>query len=222
MLSLMSQWEIGRMKYFCLCSIMLAHFALAVEWATYDAFVVDATNAMANVAVLMSDEYTNRLIICRNELNPTNEIASAALLMLAISDDAKSTHVDSQVGDTNFLKRVSWFLTSPATDRTMWQKSCAIAMLASANDNPAAAVGYFNCATNALHIWDSMSSCFNGGELYRRIAQNFGVPELDARSNLIFAAADSAKTAGMTSLFNYFVSLLPAETREFLRRREEF
>ncbi len=206
---------------FLLLFKMLAHFAFAVEWATYDAFEVDATNALANVEALMSDEYTNRLTICRNELNPTNEIASAALLMLAISDDAKSTHVDSLIGDTNSLKRVSWFLTSPATDRTMWQKSCAIAMLASANDNPMVAVVHFNCATNALHLWDSMANCFNGGVLYQRIAHNFGVPELDARLNLIFAAADSAKTAGMTSLFSYFVSLLPAETREFLMRREE-
>ena len=138
-----------------------------------------------------------------------------AVFMMMIS-------LHSLIGDTNSLKRVSWFLTSPATDRTMWQKSCAVALLTSANDDPDIAVGHFNCATNALHMWDSMTNCFNGGVLYQRIAQSFGVPELDVRSNLIFAAADSAKTAGMTLLFNYFVSLLPAETREFLMRREEF
>ena len=210
------------MKFIWLCSIMLAHCAFAVEWATYDAFEVDATNALANVEVLMSDEYTNRLTICRNELDQTNEIASAALLMSAISDDAKSTHCDLLIGDTNSLKRVSWFLATPATARTMWQKSCAIAMLASANDNPDVAVGYFNCATNALHMWDSMTNCFNGGGLYQRIAQTFGVSELDVRSSLIFAAADSAKTAGMTSAFYYFLGMLPMETREFLMHREGF
>ena len=204
------------MKMLLLPCSLLAHLSLADQWSSYEEFEADATNALANMEVLMSAEYTNRLSLCREELGPTNEMASAALLMLAISDDAKSIHMESFVGNTNALAKAAWLMNSTATGRTLWQKSCAIAMLATDNADSAAAVRYFCCATNALHQWDSTPNSFSGGDLSLSIARYFGAPELTPRSCLVFAAASSAKTAGMAQEFAAYANMLPIETQAFL------
>jgi len=207
------------MKKICFVFVMIARFAIANQWANYAAFEVDATNALSNIGMLMSDEFTNRLSLCRAELDPTNEMSSAALLLLAISDDAKSNNIEEFVGDTNSLVRVLWFLNYSATERTLWQKSCAMAMLSSGNTDPSIAAEYFSCATNILHQWDSMTNCFSGGVIYQNIARYCGVSELDARASLVFAAADSAKIAGMASEFSQYASMLPPETQIFLNNQ---
>lgn len=198
--------------------VAIADQVLASQWAGYTEFESDATNAIANISVLMSDSYTNQLHSCRSELDSTNEVSSAALLMLALSDDAKSNHIENFVGDTNCLCRVAWFLTCPNQERTLWQRICAITMLSTGNKNATVAAGYFNVATNALQYWDSHENCFSGGELYQAIAQYFGTSELSPRMCLVFAAAVSAKNAGMSQQFNHYSSLLPLETREFLTK----
>ena len=198
--------------------VAIANQVLASQWAGYAEFESDATNAIENISVLMSDSYTNQLHLCRSELDSTNEVSSAALLMLALSDDAKSSHVEDFVGNTNCLCRASWFLTCPNQERTLWQKTCAITMLATCNKNATLATEYFNVATNALQYLDSHENCYSGGELYQAIAQYFGTSELSPRMCLVFAAAVSAKKAGMTQQFSYYFSLLPLETREFLTK----
>ncbi len=204
------------MKKACALNLLISHLAFALPWANYAEFENAATNALSNMDVLMSADFTNQLTQCVNELNPTNEMASSALLMLAISDDAKSNNLEEFVGNTNSLARVSWFMTSSATERTLWHKACAVTMLSTGNADPVKAVDYFNCSTNTLHQWDSMPNCFSGGQLYLSIARHYGAAELSPRMCLVFAAADSAKTAGMVQQFNYYADMLPAETREFL------
>lgn len=194
----------------------LAYGAFAGQWIDYAEFEKDATNALDHVDILMSDEYVARLISCKNELSSTNEIATAALLLLAISDDAKSNHMEDFIGSTSSLSRISSFVTNMVTERTLWQKSCAIVMLATGNDDPAVAQKYFICATNAVSQWDEMSNCFDGGDLYRCIARYYGAPEMDARSSVVFAAADSAKTAGYIESFKFYLNMLSQESREFL------
>lgn len=196
--------------------VAIPNLVLASQWAGYAEFESDATNAIANISILMSDSYTNQLCLCRSELDSTNEVSSAALLMLALSDDAKSNHVEEFAGNTNCLCRVTWFLTCPNQERTLWQKTCAITMLSTGNKNAAVAAEYFNVATNALQYWDTHENCFSGGELYQSLARYFGAPELNSRMCLVFAVAVSAKKAGMMQQFNYYSSLLPLETREFL------
>ena len=195
---------------------LFANLAFANQWADYAEFEVDATNAIANISVLISDSYTNRLHLCRGELEPTNEMSSAALLLLALSDDAKSNHVEEFIGNTNCLCSVSWFLTSPVQERTLWQKICAITILSTGNKDPTVAAGYFNIAVSTLQQWDALGNCFQGGVLYQAIARYFGASELNPRMCLIFAAAVSAKKSGMAQQFNYYSSLLPLETRAFL------
>ncbi len=196
--------------------VAFANLASANQWADYAEFEVDATNAIANISVLISDSYTNRLHLCRSELGPTNEISSAALLLLALSDDAKSNHVEDFIGNTNWLGSVAWFLTCPVQDRTLWQKICAITILSTGNKDPTVASEYFNIAVSTLQQWDALGNCFQGGVLYQAIAQYFGSSELNPRMCLIFAAAVSAKKSGMTQQFNHYSSLLPSETRAFL------
>lgn len=198
--------------------VAIANLVLASQWAGYAEFESDATNAIANISVLTSDSYTNQLYLCRSELGATNEVSSAALLMLALSDDAKSNHIEGFVGNTNCLCRVAWFLTCPNQERTLWQKICAITMLSTGNKNATLAAEYFNVATNALQYWDTHTNCFSGGELYQSIARYFGASELSPRMCLVFAAAVSAKKAGMIQQFNYYSRLLPQETREFLTK----
>lgn len=198
--------------------VAIANQVLASQWAGYSEFESAATNAIANISILMSDSYTNQLHLCRSELDATNELSSAALLMLALSDDAKSNHSKDFVGNTNCLCRVAWFLTCPNQERTLWQKICAITMLSTGNKNTAAAVEYFNATTNTLQYWDAHTNCFSGGELYQSIARYFGASELNPRMCLVFAAAVSAKKAGMTQQFSYYSSALPLETREFLTK----
>lgn len=198
--------------------VAIANQVLASQWAGYAEFESDATNAIANISVLTSDSYTNQLHLCRNELDSTNEVSSSALLMLALSDDAKSNHIEDFVGNTNCLCRVAWFLTCPNQERTIWQKICAITMLSTGNKNATVAAEYFNVANNTLQYWDAHPNCFSGGELYRSIAQYFGASELNPRMCLVFAAAVSAKKAGMAQQFSYYSSLLPLETREFLTK----
>lgn len=204
------------MKRLVMCAVMFSCCARGQLWTNYEAFEVDATNAMAHVDILMSSDFTNRLAACGRELPLTNEIASAALLTLAVCDDVKSDQVPDLIGDTNALTRVSSLLSIPTTQRNLWQKSCAIAMLATDNDNPIMARTYFNSATNALHQWDSTTNCYNGGALYQSFASHFGASELTPRQSLIFAAAQAAKTAGLLSQYTYYKNLLPAETRSFL------
>ncbi len=204
------------MNKVCTSIILISHCVFALPWASYTEFETAATNALSNIDVLLSANFTNQLAQCINELNPTNELASSALLMLAISDDAKSNNLEEFVGNTNSQARVSWFMTSLATERTLWHKACAVTMLSTGNADPVKAVDYFNCATNTLHQWDSMPNCFSGGQLYLSIARHYGAAELSPRMCLVFAAADSAKTAGMVQQFNYYADMLPAETREFL------
>ena len=198
--------------------MLFANLSFANIWADYAEFVRDATNAIANISVLISDSYTNRLHLCRRELSPTNEMSSAALLLLAFSDDAKSTHDKELIGNTNCLQRVTWFLTCPVQKRTLWQKICAITILSTGNKDTSVAAEYFNIAANTLHHWDSLGNCFSGGELYSAIAQYFGASELDVRSCLIFAMAVSAKKAGMSQQFDRYASQLPAETQDFLSK----
>ena len=119
------------------------------------------------------------------------------------------------VGNTNCLCRVAWFLTCHNQERTLWQKICAITMLSTGNKN-ATAAEYFNVATNTLQYWDAHTNCFSGGELYQSIARYFGASELNSRICLVFAAAISAKKAGMTQQFSYYSGSLPLETRKFL------
>ena len=197
---------------------LFANLSFANQWTNYAEFEADATNAIANISVLISDSYTNRLHLCRSELDPTNEISSAALLLLALSDDAKSNHVEKFIGNTNCLCRVAWFLTRSVRERTLWQKICAITILSTGNKDSTAAAEYFNIAASTLQQWDSLGSCFSGGELYSAIAEYFGASELNPRTCLIFAMAVSAKKAGMTQQFNYYCSLLPLETRTFLAK----
>ena len=199
-----------------LIAAVVVNQVFANQWVDYAEFECDATNAIENIGILMSDSYTNKLYLCRCELAPTNEMSSAALLMLALSDDAKSTHIEDFVGNTNALAKVSWFLTCPSHERTLWQRACAITMLSTANKNPMTAVEYFNVATNALQQWDANGNCFSGGALYQAIAGYFGAAELNPRMCLVFAAATSAKEAGMEQQFNYFSSLLPPEAHDFL------
>lgn len=196
----------------------IAGQVLANQWAGYAEFESDATNAIANINILMSDSYTNQLHLCRNELDSTNEVSSAALLMLALSDDAKSNHIEAFAGNTNCLGRVTWFLTCPNQERILWQKTCAITMLSTGNKNATVAEEYFNAATNALQYLDAHDNCFSGGELYQSIARYFGASELNLRMCLVFAVAVSAKKAGMTQQFNYYSSLLPLETQAFLTK----
>lgn len=198
--------------------VAIANQVLASQWVSYAEFERDATNAIANINILMSDSYTNQLCLCRSELDPTNEVSSAALLMLALSDDAKSNHVEELAGNTNCLCRVTWFLTCPNQERTLWQKTCAITMLSTGNKNAVVAAEYFNVATNALQYLDAHTNCFSGGELYQSLARYFGASELNPRMCLVFASAISAKKAGMMQQFNYYSSLLPLETREFLTK----
>ena len=197
---------------------LFANLAFACQWADYAEFEADATNAIANISVLISDSYTNRLHLCRSELASTNEISSAALLLLAISDDAKSNHVEEFIGNTNCLCRAAWFTTCPVQERTLWQKICAITILSTGNEDPTVAAEYFNIAAITLQQWDSLGNCFSGGELYSAIAQYFGASELNPRTCLIYAIAVSAKKAGMTQQFNYYSSLLPLETQSFLTK----
>ena len=206
------------MKALLLFLVLGGNQLFAVQWVDYDAFESDATNAMANVGILVSDGYTNRLHLCRGELEATNEMASAALLMLAMSDDAKSNHVKEFIGNTNALCRVAWFLDCPAWQRTLWQKICAITMLSTANRDATVARGYFVVAIKTLQQWDALGDCFSGGGLYRAIARYFGASELTPRQCLIFAAAISAEKAGMKQQFDYYSSLLPVETRAFLTK----
>lgn len=198
--------------------VAIAHQILASQWADYAEFEDDAINAIANINILISDSYTNQLGLCRSELNPTNEVSSVALLMLALSDDAKSNHIEEFAGNTNCLCRVTWFLTHPNQERTLWQKTCAITMLSTGNKNTAVAAEYFIVATNALQYLDAHENCFSGGVLYQSIARYFGAPELSSRMCLAFAAAVSAKKAGMMQQFNYYSGLLPLETRVFLTK----
>ena len=151
-------------------------------------------------------------------MEATNEMASSALLILAMSDDAKSNHVTEFTGNTNALCRVAWFLDCPAWQRTLWQKICAITMLSTANRDATVARGYFVVATKTLRQWDALGDCFSGGGLYRAIARYFGASELTPRQCLIFAAAISAEKAGMKQQFDYYSSLLPVETRAFLTK----
>lgn len=55
------------MRTLCFFLAMAVGRAFAVQWANYGAFATDATNALANVGILMSDGYTNRLHLCRSE-----------------------------------------------------------------------------------------------------------------------------------------------------------
>ena len=197
---------------------LFANLSFANQWTNYAEFEADATNAIANISVLISDSYTNRLHLCRSELDPTNEISSAALLLLALSDDAKSNHVKEFVGNTNCQCRAAWFLTYSAQERTLWQKICAIAILSTSNKDSTVAVEYFNIASSTLHQWDSLGGCYTGGELYSAIAQYFGSSELNPRDSLIFAMAVSAKKAGMKQQSKYYCSLLPLETQAFLTK----
>lgn len=207
------------MKVLFLCLALAVNRAFAVQWVDYDAFEVDATNAIANIGILMSDDYTNRLHLCRGESDATNEMASAALLMLAMSDDAKSNCVKEFIGNTNALCRVVWFLEAcPARPRILWQKICALTMLSTANGDAMVAREHFAVATNTLQQWDSFGNCFTGGELYRAIARYFGASELTPRQSLIFAAAISAEKAGLKQQFESYSSLLPVETRAFLAK----
>ena len=196
--------------------VAIANQVLASQWAGYAEFESDATNAIANISFLTSDSYTNQLHLCRSELDSTNEVSSAALLMLALSDDAKSNHVEGFVGNTNCLCRITWFLTCPNQERTLWQKICGITMLSTGNKNATVAAECFNVATNALQYWDTHENCFSGGELYQAIARYFCASELNPRMCLVFAAAVSAKKAGMMQQFSCYSSSLPLETREFL------
>ena len=200
-----------------LCMVAM-HYAFAAPWANYAEFEADAVKALANIDILMSADYTNRLVLCRSELNATNEMASAALLMLAISDDAKSNHVEEFVGNTNCQSRIGWFRDCPATERTLWQKACAVAMLSTGCRSPADALGLFHCATNTLYQWDASENCFSGGALYSSIARYFGASDLSPRGSLVFAAADSAKVAGLFQQFSNYANMLPAESREFLNK----
>lgn len=198
--------------------VVMAHPIWASQWAGFEEFERDATNAIVNISILISDSYTNRLHLCRDELGPSNEVSSAALLMLALSDDAKSNRVKEFVGNTNSLLRAAGFLQCPNQERVLWQKVCAIAMLSTGNNDPVAAVEYFNVSTNALQYWDSHMNCFSGGALYKAVAKYFGASELNPRMCLIFATAVSAKNAGMTQQVEHYSSLLPLETREFLTK----
>lgn len=207
------------MKGLCVLFAMTVWHVMASQWTNYAAFEADATNALAHVDILMSPNYTNRLELCRGELDCTNEIASAALLMLAISDDAKSVRVEEFLGNTNYLNRIAWFMNCPVTERTLWQKSCAIVLLSTGNTNVENAREFFNCATNCLRQWDSSVSNYSGGGLYQSIAGYFGAQELSPRQCLIFAAADSAKTAGLSQEFDYYSNMLPSTSREFLNGR---
>ena len=108
-----SQKENGSMKTVLIIIALVTGQAVATQWSNYAEFEADATNAIANIDILMSDSYTNRLHLCRAELAPTNEISSAALLMMALVDDAKSNRVVEFIGSTNCLSRVTWFLDSP-------------------------------------------------------------------------------------------------------------
>lgn len=211
-----SQKENGSMKTVLIIIALVTGQAVATQWSNYAEFEADATNAIANIDILMSDSYTNRLHLCRAELAPTNEISSAALLMMALVDDAKSNRVVEFIGSTNCLSRVTWFLDSPVQERTLWQKICAITILATGNKDSAVAAGHFNIAVNTLQQWDSLGNCFSGGELYSAIARYFGAPELSPRTCLIFAIAVLAKKAGMAYQFDSYSNLLPTETREFL------
>ena len=197
---------------------LFANLSFASHWTDYAEFEIDATNAIANISVLISDSYANRLHRCRSELSPTNEMSSAALLLLAVSDDAKSIHIKEFIGNTNCLCRVAWFLTCPVQKRTLWQKICAITILSTGNKKPSVAAEYFNIAANTLQQWDALGNCFSGGELYSAIAQYFGAPELNVRSCLIFAMAVSAKKAGMAQQFDSCANQLPAVTRDFLSK----
>jgi sulfur relay (sulfurtransferase) DsrC/TusE family protein len=203
-------------KYLLILVVVIVNHVLADQWDSYAEFEVDATNAIANISFLMSDRYTNQLYLCRNEVDPTNEVSSAALLMLALSDDVKSNNVEELVGDTNSLSRVAWFLTCPNHKRTQWQKICAITMLSTSNKDVNVAEEYFNVATNALKYWDTHENCFSGGELYKSIARYFGSSELNPRMCLIFAATVSAKKAGMVPQYRHYLNLLPEETRNFV------
>lgn len=205
-------------KLLIFVTVVIAHPIWASQWAGFEEFERDATNAIANINILISDSYTNRLHLCRDELGPSNEVSSAALLMLALSDDAKSNRVEEFVGNTNSLLKAAWFLQCPNQERVLWQKICAITMLSTGNNDPVAAVEYFNVSTNALQYWDSHKKCFSGGELYTAIARFFGASELNPRVCLIFATAVSAKNAGMTQQAEHYSSLLPLETREFLTK----
>lgn len=204
------------MRTLCFFLAMAVGRAFAVQWTNYGAFATDATNALANVGILMSDGYTNRLHLCRSECGPTNEMSSAALLLLAMSDDARSNCGEGFIGSTNALGRVGWFLSCPVQSRTLWQKACAITMLSTANREPAIAREHFAAATQALQQWDARGDCFFGGALYVSIARYFGAAELTPRQCLIFSAAVSAKRAGMKREFDDYSSLQPIETREFL------
>lgn len=205
-------------KSLLLFIVAIANQVLASQWASYAEFANDATNAIANINLLMSDSYSNQLHLCRSELDSTNEMASAALLMLALSDDAKSNHVEEFVSDTNCLCRIAWFLTCPNQERTLWQKICALTMLSTGNKNATIAAEYFNVTTNMLQYLDTHENCFSGDELYQAIARYFSASELNPRMCLVFAAAVSAKNAGMMQQFNYYSSLLPLETRAFLTK----
>lgn len=196
--------------------VALIYRSSACPWSDYAGFEISATNALEDVRVLMSSEYTNRLISCRRALAPTNAMASASLLILAISDCAKSIHDEEFVGILDCQTRLSWFVDSPVLADTLWQKSCAITMLSTENLNSDKALVYLNCATNALHSWDAMGNCFDGGTLYAAVARYFNATELNPRQCFEFAAADSARKAGLLHLFEHYVSLLPAESRDFL------
>ena len=208
--------ENGEMKRLAIVALLLACQANGLEWTSYAAFETDVTNAMAHVDILMSSDFTNRLSACGRELPLTNEMASAALLTLAVSDDARSNRLPELVGETNALTRVSPLLSLPVTQRNLWQKSCAIALLATENEDPLRARSYFNSATNAIHQWDATVNCYNGGALYQSIATHFGVSELTPRQSLVFAAAHAAKMAGLLTEYTYYKNLLPSETRSFL------
>ena len=61
-------------KYLLFIVVVIVNHVLADQWDSYAEFEVDATNAIANISFLMSDRYTNQLYLCRNEVDPTNEV----------------------------------------------------------------------------------------------------------------------------------------------------
>lgn len=207
-----------KMKITMLLTALLPFFADARQWESYGAFEIDATKALNDVAQLTSPAFTNRLMQCIDEEGLTNEIGSAAQLLLAISEEAKSNNDEVMIGDTNALSRASMILDVASTGRNLWQKSCALTMLASANDDKLRAKEFFGAATNLLHQWDVSTNRYDGGVLYENVARHFKSAEMSPRDCLLFSAAVSALDAGMQSQYIRFLNLLPAETREFLDR----
>lgn len=202
-------------KLFVVLLISVFHIP-ALCWDTYEMFVIDATNALEHGDFLVSDSYTNQLWQCQMQLHLTNEIGSASLLLLAISEQSKTDTVEGMVGNRDFVNRLLWFKTSVADDRTLWQKVCALTLLSTENRDSTMAHDYFSIATNVFSQWNASTNCFNGGILYEAIARHYGAPELSARQSLIFTAADAAKKAGLLPEFMFYRNMLPPETRNFL------